>query len=239
MTRSGLVFDPVMRKSILSPRVLVQLTTRVYPEVWRGPRGHEAQASVRDSARVSAEASCCTSGTTMFRWSFSKDCFIWEVNTDVGGGTVRVTESSDSLQRVMCRTNRSTHLVEECDGGLQDLLPLTELRLVKLPLQVQHLSPLSCRLRQRAAEKKKRNTPPSSELSSHRGGTARSPRGPRLPVGDGVGVPLLQCVSRSFQSVQLVEQQHVESHEHHQTDGWRRREEASHNQTHRAEQRKV
>lgn len=43
----------------------------------------------------------------------------------------------------------------------------------------------------------------------------------RLPVGHRVGVPALQGVSCSFQSVQLVEQQHVESHQHHQTGGQR------------------
>lgn len=36
------------------------------------------------------------------------------------------------------------------------------------------------------------------------------------PVRDGVGVPRLQGVGRPFQSVQLVEQQHVECHQHHQ-----------------------
>lgn len=36
------------------------------------------------------------------------------------------------------------------------------------------------------------------------------------PVRDGVGVPRLQGVGRPFQSVQLVEQQHVERHQHHQ-----------------------
>lgn len=41
----------------------------------------------------------------------------------------------------------------------------------------------------------------------------------RLPVGDGIGVPRLQCVGRSLQSVQLIEQQHVERHQHHQADG--------------------
>lgn len=40
-------------------------------------RRGRAQASVRDSVRVSSGGSCCTSGTTMPRWSFSKDCFIW------------------------------------------------------------------------------------------------------------------------------------------------------------------
>lgn len=40
----------------------------------------------------------------------------------------------------------------------------------------------------------------------------------RSPVGDGIGVPRLQCVGRSLQSVQLVEEQHVESNQHHQTD---------------------
>lgn len=41
-------------------------------------RRGRAQSSVRDSVRVSSGGSCCTSGTTMPRWSFSKDCFIWE-----------------------------------------------------------------------------------------------------------------------------------------------------------------
>lgn len=40
-----------------------------------------------------------------------------------------------------------------------------------------------------------------------------------LPVSNRVGVPRLQCMCGSFQSVQLVEQQHVERHQHHQTDG--------------------
>lgn len=40
-----------------------------------------------------------------------------------------------------------------------------------------------------------------------------------LPVGDRIGVPRLQCVGRSLQSVQLIEQQHVECHQHHQADG--------------------
>lgn len=40
-----------------------------------------------------------------------------------------------------------------------------------------------------------------------------------LPVGDRVGVPRLQCVGRPLQSVQLIEQQHVERHQHHQADG--------------------
>lgn len=44
-----------------------------------------------------------------------------------------------------------------------------------------------------------------------------------LPVSNRIGVPRLQCMGRSFQSVQLVEQQHVESHQHHQTDGDRER----------------
>lgn len=46
----------------------------------------------------------------------------------------------------------STHLVEKSDGWLQDLLPLAELRLVELPLELQDLSPLSSRLRQRTEE---------------------------------------------------------------------------------------
>lgn len=49
-----------------------------------------------------------------------------------------------------------THLVEERDRGLQDLLPLAELSLVKLPLKLQDLSPLSCCLRQRTEERKAR-----------------------------------------------------------------------------------
>lgn len=36
------------------------------------------------------------------------------------------------------------------------------------------------------------------------------------PVRDGVGVPRLQGVGRPFQSIQLVEEQHVECHQHHQ-----------------------
>lgn len=38
------------------------------------------------------------------------------------------------------------HLVEKRDRRLQDLLPLAELRLVELPLELQDLSPLSRRL---------------------------------------------------------------------------------------------
>lgn len=37
-----------------------------------------------------------------------------------------------------------------------------------------------------------------------------------LPVGHREGVPGFQCVGCSFQSVQLVEQQHVECNQHHQ-----------------------
>lgn len=44
-------------------------------------RRGRAQGSVMDSERVSVGGSCCTSGTTMPRWSFSKDCFICRINT--------------------------------------------------------------------------------------------------------------------------------------------------------------
>ena len=52
------------------------------------------------------------------------------------------------------KQNTRTHLVEKRDGGLQDLLPLAELSLVKLPLKLQDLSPLSSCLGQRTEERK-------------------------------------------------------------------------------------
>lgn len=51
-----------------------------------------------------------------------------------------------------------THLVEKRDRGLQDLLPFVELRLVKLLLQLQDLSPLSSRLGQRTEERRGEET---------------------------------------------------------------------------------
>lgn len=48
-------------------------TERVGVQMRRG----RTQSSVRVSASVSSGGSCCTSATTMPRWSFSKDCFIW------------------------------------------------------------------------------------------------------------------------------------------------------------------
>lgn len=53
-------------------------------------------------------------------------------------------------------THIDTHLVEKRDRGLQDLLPLAELSLVKLPLKLQDLSPLSSRLGQRTEKRRRR-----------------------------------------------------------------------------------
>lgn len=70
---------------------------------------------------------------------------------------------------------RLTHLVEQRDRRLQDLLPLAELRLVELPLQLQDLRPLPGRLRQRAAGEKPRWV--SVTAASHRmRGTSREGR---------------------------------------------------------------
>lgn len=47
------------------------------------------------------------------------------------------------------------HLVKECHRRLQYLLPFVELRLMKLPLKLQDLSPLPSCLRQRTDGKRK------------------------------------------------------------------------------------
>lgn len=104
--------------------------------------GGGGQASVRDSVGGSPVGSCCASGITMLRWSFSRDCFIC--------GGERKHEAHWPDWGAAGRGGGHTHLVEQRDGRLQDLLPLAELRLVELPLQVQHLSPLTRRLRQGA-----------------------------------------------------------------------------------------
>lgn len=106
-----------------------------------------------------------------------------------------------------------THLVEQRDGRLQDLLPLAELRLVELPLQVQHLSPLTRRLRQGAGGG-------HTDALTHRNQqNLVLLRGGGLPVRHRVGVPPLQRVSGPLQGVQLIEEQHVESDQHQQTAG--------------------
>lgn len=49
------------------------VASRVKCDGWAGP-----QASVRVSAAAGSSAgSCCTSGSLMPWWSFSRDCFIW------------------------------------------------------------------------------------------------------------------------------------------------------------------
>lgn len=53
--------------------------------VWGGglsSRRGGTQASVSFSVRGSSGGSCGTFGTAMPRWSFSKDCFIWQINMD-------------------------------------------------------------------------------------------------------------------------------------------------------------
>lgn len=136
-----------------------------------------------------------------------------------------------------------SHLVQQRDGRLQDLLPLVELRLVELPLQLQNLGPLPGRLRQRAEGQKWAGSASSRRLTQRedfqRGTLVHGSTAFKLflsqflarptfldlgtdfcraclPVRDRVGVPRLQGVGRPLQSVQLVEQQHVESHQHHQ-----------------------
>lgn len=122
----------------------------------------------------------------------------------------------------------STHLVEKSDGRLQDLLPLAELRLVELPLELQNLSPLSSRLRQRTEETGGGEVKGDGETYGekcraisnaillqqqfNRLEEANENSAECLPVSNRIRVPRLQCMGRSFQSVQLVKQQHVESH---------------------------
>ena len=67
------------------------------------PEEAGGQASVRDSVRVSSGGSCCTPGTTMPRWSFSKDCFIWGINMDgvVGERCEKEVASEGVLDYIM------------------------------------------------------------------------------------------------------------------------------------------
>lgn len=67
----------------------------------------------------------------------------------LGSKQNRSAAAAESGRFWFCVEPAGSDLVQQGDGGLQDLLPLTELRLVELPLEVQNLGPLARRLGQR------------------------------------------------------------------------------------------